>query len=52
MWDIKTRTKEHTKQNETKLIDTKETRLLERRELGEWMKWVKEIKRYKLPAMK
>ena len=48
MWNLKT--KQASKQIKIELIDT-EDRLAEVG-IGAWMKWVKGVKRYKLPVIK
>lgn len=53
MWNLRSKINEQTEQNRNKLIDTKNKLIVARGEKGRGRaKWVKEIKRNKLPVTK
>ena len=52
MWNLTIETNEQTKHNKSKLYMNIDSRMMvARRERG-WAKWMKGIKRYKLPVVK
>ena len=52
MWNLKNKTNKQNKTKSDSKIQRTNRWLPDRRQVGEWEKWVKGIKRYKLPVKK
>ena len=53
MWNLKNKVNENTSQNRNRILDTENKQVVARGERdGRGKKWVREIRRYKLPVAK